>query len=192
MLPRRRVRRAITGPAAVAGAVLAVQVGALLVAPAAQAAPWQDSASRSAVLGVARLASELRLTAGSGSVTPDAARYSLSTTLSAATGYVDLVNTSGAAAVPSVTVTLGSLVAATPVTVCTQPWNTVADTCPGTPSTVGLSRLVGSQSGTYTAPAPLAPGEAAYLRLRTSGVAGQVTVVTNPVLPRPGTDRTSA
>jgi hypothetical protein len=175
--------------------LLAVLLAGLVgTATPAQAAPWTGSTTRTATVTAATLGSAFTLAAGttSGTVSAGGSQFAVSSVLSTVTGYANLTNTSNVAAAPSLTVTMGNLVGTTPAAVCSQPWDVVAGTCPGTTTTIGLTVLLGNQTGTYTAPAPLPQGGAVYLRVQTNGVAGAITLTTNPVVPRAPADRTSA
>lgn len=173
--------------------VAGVLVGLLGGTAPALADPWSASSSRSATVSVATTGSRLQLLSGSGAVTADGAQYSLATVAGSMTGFVELVNTSSVPATVSLTTSMGSLVASTPATVCSQSWVLPAGTCPGTSTVVALTPVLGSQTGTWSSPGLLDPGSAAHLRVQTSGVVGTVTLTTNPVVPRPGgQDRTTA
>lgn len=184
--PRRRRGRTRAAAVVVAGVLLGLLAGVL----PAQAAPWQGSATRSATLAAARVGSGLALVAGVGTVSADRTGYSMTSAVATQAGYVDLVNTGTVPAAPSMTVTIGTVVGGAPATVCSVAWNTVADTCGGTTTTVALTVLLGNSTGSYTSPALLVPGDAVHLRVKLGGVVSGVTVTATTVVPRPAGDRT--
>ncbi|MCO7218776.1 hypothetical protein [Klenkia sp. PcliD-1-E] len=115
----------------------------------------------------------------------------MSTAVTTQTAYVDVVNTGTVPATLSATVTIGAVVGGAPVTACSVAWNTVGDSCAGTTTTVPLSTLVGSSSGSCTSPGLLAKDDGIHLRVKVGGVVSTVTVTATTVVPRPAADRTS-
>lgn len=165
-------------------------LGPLAGTAPAQAAPWQGSATATAPVSTARWGSGLTLVAGAGSVAADRTSYSLSTTVATQAGYVDLANTGTVPATLSLDVAIGAVVGGAPATVCSVAWDTTADTCAGTTTTVTLTALVGRTAGSYTSPGLVAAGDAVHLRVKLGGVVSGVTVTATTVVPRPAADRT--
>ncbi|GHE10701.1 hypothetical protein [Klenkia taihuensis] len=184
--PRRRRGRTRAAAVVAAGVLLGLVAG---VVPA-QAAPWQGSAARSATVSTARVSSGLVLVAGAGTVSADRSTYSMSTTVATQAGYLDLVNTGTVPATLSLDVAIGAVVGGAPATVCSVAWNTTADTCAGTTTTVSLTALVGRTAGSHTSPALVAAGDGVHLRVKLGGVISGVTVTATTVVPRPAGDRT--
>lgn len=185
--PRRRRWRPRVATAVVAGALVGLLAGTV----PAQAAPWQGSATASAPVTMARWGSGLTLVGGAGTVSADRTGYSMSTAVATQAGYVDLVNTGTVPATLSMTVTVGTVVGGAPATVCSVAWNTAADTCAGTTTTVALTVLLGNTTGSFTSPGLVAAGDAVHLRVKLGGVVSGVTVTATTVVPRPAADRTS-
>lgn len=187
MTPSRRRR---WRPRAAALVVAGAALGPLATTGPAQAAPWEGSATASAPVTMARWGSGLSLVAGAGTVSADRTTWSTTTTVATQAGYLDLVNTGTVPATLSLDVSVGAVVGGAPVTVCSVAWNTSADTCAGTTTTVGLAALVGRTAGSWTSPALVAPGDGVHLRVKLGGVVSGVTVTATTVVPRPAADRT--
>jgi hypothetical protein len=182
---RRRGRRAT---AAVLGAVA---LGAL-AAPAPAAAQWRQAATVSAPLSAAALGNRFQLVSGGGTVSADGSGYWIGGLLVGATGYVDLVNTSTVPATLSLTVSMGTLVGASPASVCSTAWAPATGTCPGTSTMIGLTLVLGVHSGTYTTPAPVPPGGRVHVRVAVGSVVGGVTLTAGAAVPRAAGERTAA
>jgi len=185
--PRRALTPLVTAAAVVAGSLAAAWTSPVL------AAGWANSASRaSGTLTMATVAdSSWSKVAGAGTV--NGASYSISGLLNGTnTGYVDLVNNATVSATLTLTMTMNNVGAATPASVCSQPWNTGTGACPGTTTVIGTTVLLGAATPGYTTPARIPAGGHVYLQVTANGVAAQVTLTRSAVTPRPAADRTSS
>lgn len=143
-------------------------------------------------MSAARVGSGFQLVAGGGTVSADRSGYSTGGLLVGTTGYVDLVNTSSVPATLSLTLSMGTLVGASPASVCSVAWAPATGTCPGTSTMIGLTLVLGVASGTYTSPAPVPPGGSVHVRVAVGAVAGGVGLTAAPAVPRAAGERTRA
>ena len=182
--PSRARRRAVA-------TLTALLIGPL-AAPAPAGAHWQPTATVTAPLTAASLGDGFVLVSGGGTVSADRLGYSIGGPLTGATGYVDLVNTSSVPATLSLTVSMGTLVGVSPASVCSVSWVPATGACPGSSALIGLTLVLGVASGTYTTPAPVAPGGRVHVKVAVGAVLGGVTLTAHPPVPRPAGERTRA
>ncbi len=182
-----RGRRTLAGLAA-----LVTVAAPSVAAPTPAAAHWRPTATVSAPLSAARLGDGFDLVAGGGAVSADRSGYSIGGLLAGGTGYVDLVNTSSVPATLSMTVSMGTLVGTSPVSVCSAPWAPTTGACPGTSTLVWLTMVLGVASGTYTTPAPVPPGGRVHTRVAVGAVLGGVGLTAHAPVPRAAGERTQA
>lgn len=167
--------------AALGACLLTVVVGA----PATAA--WSASSTRTSTVTMAAFSTTLTKAGGEGALSNGS--YTLNGLVTPQTGYLRVTNSSSASALVRLDYRMSSLVADTAITACPRPWG--ADgSCAGA-TTLADSRLLGSPTGTYSWPSPVAPGAEMHLRVSTTGVTGGVTLSTTAVTARTGpADRT--
>ncbi|MFQ1004218.1 hypothetical protein [Modestobacter sp. SSW1-42] len=181
--PRRLLAGLVVAAAGVAGTAGGASPAAL--------AGWTGTAQVSANVSMAKTTQSWSNLNTAGTIGSDGV-YIIRGLVVENIGYVDLVNTSTTAATLAATITTATVVGASPAQICSGSWNTTTGFCNGTVTTPGFAAVLGGTTGTYTTPAPVAPGGRISFKVRVLGVASAASFT--PLAPafRPGADRTTS
>lgn len=183
----RVLRRLLAGLVVAAAGVVGMTGGA---APAALAA-WTGTSQASTTLSMAKLAHNWANLNTAGTIGADGV-YTIRGLVMENVGYIDLVNTSTTAATLAVTITTATVVGASPAQICSVPWTISTGACSGTVTTPNFAAVLGGTTGTYTTPAPVAPGGRVSFKVRVMGVASAASLTPLAPVFRPAADRTTS
>lgn len=180
-------RRLLAGLVVTAAGVVGMTGGT----PTAALAAWTGSVEVSATLSMSKLTQTWSNLNTAGTLGSDGV-YTIRGLVMENVGYIDLVNTSTTAATLAVTITTATVVGASPAQICSVPWTISTGACSGTVTTPNFAAVLGGTTGTYTTPAPVAPGGRVSFKVRAMGVASAASLT--PIAPvfRPATDRTAS